>query len=85
MRQNAVPLKTRQATVYCVQVWDAWAASRNENMELIDKIPPLLEITTEKFQFWMTRFVLEARKKDGTEYPPNSLHHIVTGPHALPL
>ena len=66
MHQNAVPLKTRQDTVYCVQVWDAWAASRNENTVLIDKIPPLL---AEKLQFWMTRFVLEARKKDGQEYP----------------
>ena len=79
MRQNAVPLKTRQDTAYCLRVWDAWAASRNENTELIDKIPPLLQITTEKLQFWITRFVLETRKKDGTEYPPNSLYHIVTG------
>ena len=79
MRQNAVPLKTRQDTAYCLRVWDAWAASRNENTELIDKIPPLLRITTEKLPFWITRFVLETRKKDGTEYPPNSLYHIVTG------
>ena len=27
----------------------------------------------------MSRFVLEVRKKDGTPYPPNSLHHIVCG------
>ena len=52
--------------------------SRNENTELIDKIPPLLQIATEKLQFWITRFVLETRKNDGTEYPPNSLYHIVT-------
>ena len=60
-------------------MWNAWAANRNKNTELIDKISPLLEITTEKLQFWMTRFLLETRKKDGTEYPPNLLHYIVTG------
>ena len=27
----------------------------------------------------MSRFVLEARKKDGTVYPPNSLYHLVAG------
>ena len=79
MHQNGVPLNTGQDTAYCLRLWDAWAASRNVNTELIDKIPPLLQITTEKLQFWITRFVLETRKKDGTEYPPNSLYHIVTG------
>ena len=27
----------------------------------------------------MIRFVLEVRKKDGTEYPPNTLHHLCSG------
>ena len=48
-------------------MWDAWTASRNENTELIDTIPPLLEITTEKLQFWMTRFVLETREQQFEE------------------
>ena len=28
---------------------------------------------------WLTLFVLEVRKQNGTEYPPNTLHHIVCG------
>ena len=28
---------------------------------------------------WLTRFVLEVRKTDGTEYLPNTLHHILCG------
>jgi hypothetical protein len=28
---------------------------------------------------WLTRFVLEVRKVNGSEYPPNTLHHIVCG------
>ena len=35
MRQNAVALNPRQDTVYCVWVW---AANRNKNTELIDKL-----------------------------------------------
>ena len=30
-------------------------------------------------QYWMSRFILEVRKKDGSEYPPNTLHHICCG------
>ena len=84
MRQNAVPLKTRQDTAYCLRVWDAWAACRNENTELIDKIPPLLQITTEKLQFWITRFVLETRKKDGTELSTKLTIPHCDWSHALP-
>ena len=29
--------------------------------------------------FWLSRFVLEVRKKDSEPYPPNSLYQIVCG------
>lgn len=60
-------------------MWDAWAFNRNDNSEAEDNIPPPLQLSTQKLQFWTTRFVLEVRKKDGTEYPPNSLYLIVCG------
>ena len=28
---------------------------------------------------WLTHFILEARKKSGDPYPPNTLHHIMVG------
>ena len=28
---------------------------------------------------WLTLFVLEVRKQNGTECPPNTLHHIFCG------
>lgn len=34
-------------------------------------------------QYWMSRFVPEVRKKDGSEYPPNTLHHISGIPRHL--
>ena len=30
-------------------------------------------------QYWMCYFILEVRKKDGTEFPPTTLHHICCG------
>ena len=36
-------------------------------------------LDNESLMHWMCRFVLEVRKKDGTEYPPNTLHHICCG------
>ena len=30
-------------------------------------------------EYWLTRFVLEVRKKSGDVYPPNTLHHIIVG------
>ena len=30
-------------------------------------------------QYWMSQFILEIRKKDGSEYPPNTLHDICCG------
>ena len=39
----------------------------------------LLVLTMKKKQSCLSLFVLEARKKDGSEYPSQTLHHIVCG------
>ena len=36
-------------------------------------------MTNKQMSHWMTCFILEARKRDGTVYPPNTLHHLVAG------
>ena len=42
-------------------------------------IPPLHLMNAAEQAYHLTRFVVEARKKDGNEYPANTLHHIITG------
>ena len=42
-------------------------------------IPLLLEMTNADLQYWMTSFIMEVRKKDGSSFPPNTLHHICCG------
>lgn len=76
-RTESVPKKTRQDTAYCVRLWNAWSKHRCETSEV--HIPPLTEMDAHSIQHWMTRFILEIRKKNGDEYPPNTLHHLICG------
>ena len=32
-----------------------------------------------EFNYWLTRFILEVMRGDGTPYPANSLYSILTG------
>ena len=73
-RLKGVPLKTQQDTGYCVRLWNAChqaAASVT--------IPPLPDLDSTQLQRWLTSFILEVRKKDGSEFPPNTLHHLICG------
>ena len=66
-----------ETTKYCVSIWDAWSTESEQTTHT--HIPSLSTMTVAQLRHWMTRFILEARKKNGDPYPPNSLHHIVTG------
>ena len=36
-------------------------------------------LTLDKIDYWMQKFVLEIRRKDGKEYPPNTVYQICYG------
>ena len=73
-KQKSVPKSTQRDTEYCIRIWDEC-----RKLSTNDTIPPLSEISTKQLQYWMCRFVLEVRKKEGAEFPPNTLHHICCG------
>ncbi|XP_065915625.1 uncharacterized protein KIAA1958-like [Dysidea avara] len=75
--QSAVPESTRKDTKYCVSMWDEWVVARAKSTGTI--IPYLKDITIPELNHWICYFILEVRKKDGTEFPPNTLHHICCG------
>ena len=77
MRKRAIPEKTVKDTKYCVSVWEEWCKHREETTSCT--IPSLNSITLSDLQFWLVRFILEVRKKDGCEYPPDTLHHLCSG------
>ena len=78
-RPTRTPKKTQIDTRYCIRIWKSWSEHRN-SVEKNELVPE--DITTldcEQLQYWLSRFVLEVRKKSGLEYPPNTLHHIRCG------
>ena len=74
---GAVPEKTRRDTRYCERMWEEWAEHRATSTGTA--LPCLKDMTKSQLQHYMSCFVLEVRKKDGSEFPPNSIHHICCG------
>ena len=76
-RIKGIPKKTLEDTQYCVKVWEEWCSYRRQVCQ--DTIPPLQSIEASQLQHWLTRFVLEVRKRNGKEYSPDTLHHLCCG------
>ena len=76
-REESIPRKTREDTTYCVRLWETWAESRSLNTGI--RVPPLAQLDTRELQCWLSRFIHEARKKNGREYAPNTLYHLACG------
>ena len=76
MRSIAVPKKTKVDTEYCMHIWYAWQKERTYRDEVdseADKqITPITQMDKEVMKHWLTLFVLEVRKQNGTEYHTTS-------------
>ncbi|XP_062599022.1 uncharacterized protein LOC134260486 [Saccostrea cucullata] len=76
-----IPKKTRQANNWAVRLWTDWARFRNTRPETHMEGGVISEniccLSNEALNFWMQRFIIEIRRKDGTAYPPNTLTQIV--------
>ena len=75
--QKGVPRKTQEDSRYCANLWQEWVTHRAATTGVF--IPHLKDIKAEELQHWICAFVLEIRKKDGSEFIPNTLHHICAG------
>lgn len=86
-QSDAVPKKTKQNNNWSVStsIWKEWAANHNEcpatKSEPGFPIPLNVGLITDYslLDYWMQRFVLEIRRKDGKPYPPSTLTQIVNG------
>ena len=76
-RLQRIPEKTKQDTKYCVKLWNEWRMNRTATTG--EHISTIEQMTDTELTHWMSRFVLEVRKVNGSEYPPNSIHHICAG------
>ena len=81
-RRSAIPKKTMDDTEYCIRLWREWSLQRNIVISS-EQIPTFFLGSSPASQNELAHalecFVLEVRKKNGAEYSPNSLHHIVCG------
>ena len=74
---SSVPKKTRDDTNYCIRIWNEWTSFRQQTCSKV--VSAIETLSKSELQYWLQRFVLEVRKRGGTEFPPNSLHHNCSG------
>ena len=80
LRLTRIPEKTKSAIAWGIRVWSDWAIARASTVETAGDAPVstlLLQMQVEDLAYWMSKFVLEARKADGSEYPPKTLYALV--------
>ncbi len=79
LRSGTVSQKTQSTTDWGICVWKEWAAERNP--QSADGRCPLssslLLMSVDNFSYWLAKFVVEVRKKDGTHYPSKTLYALV--------
>lgn len=77
IKQSFESKNTRKNTNWSITTFQEW---RKHRMEITGAfIPDLVEMNEIEMNEWMTRFVLEARRKDGAPYPPRSLYQLCVG------
>ena len=82
LKKSGIPVKTQAQTGWCLSVWEQWAMERTTDNG--DEVAHALlkdctKMNVQDLDFWLSRFVIEARKKDGSEYPPNTLYQLCCG------
>ena len=76
-RLGAVPAKTLADNSYCIGVWREW---RDHRVTVYgDKMPTIEQLSPSELAANLLSFIFEGRKKNGEEFPPKTLHHIVSG------
>jgi len=83
-RLTHIPKTTKCVTEWGMRIWNEWAAfcvaaacAASSEADHSVVTTPLLEMPVQDLAYWMGKFVLEARKEDGSEYLPKTLHALV--------
>ena len=85
VRKQGVPKKTAAQTGWAVRVWVDWAKQRltkpflDEEEEKCELCEDFASMQVDSMKFWLPKFVLEIRRRDGAHYPPDTLYTIRIG------
>ena len=79
-KASSVPKNTKKSTDWAVNIWKQWSAHRRRVCSLYSEWPVHLYIAQpQELNYWLSKFVLEARKNNGEPYPPDTLYNICAG------
>ena len=78
-RAGALPENTKATTDWGIRVWGEWTSRivTSERDGVVAVTTSLLGMPPADLAYWMGKFVLEVRMKDGQEYPPKSIYALV--------
>ena len=79
-KKCAVPKNTDKCTNWALNIWKEWSTHRQKQFSSHSQWPTHLMITQPKeLDYWLSKFVLEARKANGDCYTPDTLYSICSG------
>ena len=83
LADKCIPRNTATSTKWAVTNFESWRKTRNENFTLEPErqVPDrlLLGLDSAALCKWLSLYVAEARKQDGSVFPPKSLYLLLTG------
>lgn len=90
VRENRTPLNTQKHTMWSSNVYRQWAEARNkafndfvaENNEF-KRVPDLDCLTIAEINYWLSRFAVEVKKTNGSEYRHEVLYSLFCGLNRL--
>ncbi len=79
--QGVVPKNTQKSTSWAVRVFEEWRAQRNKaTSDSGEQCPASLQRPIGALlNYWLSRFVTEARREDGQPYPPSTISGLLAG------
>ena len=78
-KENAEPITTKNSNKWALSIWNEWSKNRIANYGEGPGVLPHLLPNKEALDQWMSKFILEIRRLDGEEYPPNTIYQITCG------
>ena len=81
LEKGPVMPNTEKSTAWALRTLNDWRNERNKQSATGDISPLYLleKPEAEKLNFWLSRFVVEARRKDGEPYPARTLYLLLAG------
>ena len=80
VKKGSTAKNTSKNTAWAINIWKEWSTHRQHTCSSYSDWPVhLLIATPDQLDYWLSKFVVEAKNKNGESYPPNTLYGICCG------